>query len=224
MSATLGMGPASRRRVARKVQPAVPAHPDKLPTDAASAAAPKSPPPTIGFGCPQLSSWPHHIIVEIPEGRGGEILVSEDFGISGHTADAPDLVERCLLPRPRWNAMAEAAKADMNARLRDKGLATSRWQPGKNRVERVLGAELLCLAWAVQAADEAHVPAVVAAWVGLKPPERLFLAGRVLASPSDMARRGLALLLSASPTDADAAASRSPSPRSAPLPLFDLAD
>lgn len=188
--------------------------------DTAKRAAKKA--SVVGFGCPAMD-WPHHIRVVIPAGRNDDIRLVEDFGILGHSAGRPDELERCLIARPRWNAMAEAAKQDLNARLREKGLPTGRWQSGDNKVERILGTELLTLAWAVAAADEGDVAAVIATWVSLQSAERLWLAGRVLANPNDRVRRGLALLMSAGPT-----AAAEPSPKSGPaqkgtggLPLFE---
>ncbi len=175
---------------------------------------------TVGFGCPPLSAWPHHVVVSIPSGRGGDIHLLEDFGIL-EDAERGLATERCSIPRARWNQMAEASKAELNTRLREKGLATSRWQPGDNRVERVLGTELMTLAWAVVSADEASVPAVVTTWLSLTSSERLWLAGRVLMAPSDGVRRGLALMLSAQPAETPTKAL--PSSRgTGGLPLFDL--
>ncbi|MGD0106058.1 MAG: DUF3780 domain-containing protein [Rhodopila sp.] len=176
---------------------------------------------TVGFGCPPLSDWPHHFVVDIPAGRGGDIRITENHGILGHALNA-ESVERCVLSRERWNALAAPAKAELNARLRDKGLPTGRWQPGANLIERILGTEVLILAWAVTAADEADVAAVVAAWVALQPMERLWLAGRVLANPSaDRVRRGIALMLSAGPAKVDPEDKAGPTAKSVDaLPLF----
>jgi len=168
---------------------------------------------TEGFGCPPLSAWPPHLRVEIPEGRGGDIALLEDPGLAGE-GEAGHAAERCALPRARWNAMADAAKAELNARLREKGLPPSRWRPGANVVERVLGAELLALAWAVAAADEELIPAVVARWARLEPAQRLFLSALVRASGgADMARRGLAMLLSAPLPDGPPPGPRTPPAR-----------
>lgn len=177
----------------------------------------------VGFGCPAVD-WPHHIQVVIPAGRNEDVRVIEDFGILGHSVGRTEEMERCVIPRHRWNAMADVAKQELNARLRDKALPTGRWQSGANKVERILGTEVLTLAWAVTAADEGDVPAVVATWVSLQSSERLWLAGRVLANPIERVRRGLALLLSGGPL-----AMREPSPRIAStmqrgmtgLPLFE---
>ena len=183
--------------------------------------------PTTGFGCPPLSDWPHHIVVSIPPGRGGDVLISENHGILGH-ADGSEEVERCVVPRERWSAMANAAKAELNLRLREKELPTGRWQPGDNRVDRILGTELLTLAWAIVAADEQDVPAVVSAWVALQPSERLWLAGRVLASPASRnVRRGVAFLLSGGPAETAPRSTRRAAGNTGTkgiggLPLFDL--
>lgn len=184
---------------------------------------------TIGFGCPPLSTWPHHVVVSIPTGRGGDIRVHENHGLLGHADQAED-VERCVVPRARWNQMSGAAKAELNARLREKKLPTGRWEPGDNRVDRILGTELMTLAWAVTAADDVDVPAVVASWVSLQPSERLWLAGRVLANPAAAhVRRGIALLLASGPVAAEPTGTRtakSSVPQTAKasdtLPLFDL--
>lgn len=184
-----------RKRVSR-----APGEPSVVDSRKAVEAAKKSArsASVTGFGCPAID-WPHHIRVIIPTDRHGDIRLVEDFGILGHSAGRTDEIERCVISRPRWNAMAEVAKQELNARLREKELPTSRWQSGDNKVERILGTELLTLAWAVAAADEADVAAVVASWVSLQSSERLWLAGRVLVNPQERVRRGLALLLSAGP-------------------------
>ena len=58
--------------------------------------------PLTGFGCPPLSDWPHHIKVSIPSGRGGRRhCFGRDHGILGD-AHGPEEVERCVVPRGRW--------------------------------------------------------------------------------------------------------------------------
>lgn len=177
----------------------------------------------VGFGCPALD-WPHHLRVVIPATRGEDVILIEDFGILGHAAGRPDELERCVLPRARWNLIAEAAKREFNERLKSLGLPASRWQSGDNKVERMLGQELLALAWPVQAGDEADLPAILASWQALRPEERWWLAGRVTANPTPRVARGLAMLLSSGPAQADASL-RKPGATargSARLPLFDL--
>ncbi len=172
-------------------------------------------PATTGFGCP-AEMFVHHVLVTIPESRTDEVLFEEDWGVA--QAGGPDRLARCALPRPRWNAIAAVAKQALNDRLKEQDLPASRWITGGNRVERLLGKEVICLAWAVEAADEEDVGAVAAAWAALRPEERWWLFGRVASTAGSAAdaaakpRRGLALLLSAGPDRRPAAAPRAPRP------------
>jgi len=158
----------------------------------------------------------HHVLVTIPEGRAGEVLFEEDWGVA--QAGGPDRMVRCALPRPRWNAIANVAKQALNERLKEQNLPTARWLTGENRVERLLGKEVVALAWAAEAADEEDLDAVVAAWVALRPEERWWLFGRVASAAGTAAdvaakpRRGLALLLSSGPDRRPAPAPRAPRP------------
>ena len=129
---------------------------------------------TIGFGCPDTTD-PHHFVVEIPAGRSGLVVISEHYGIKTGINNLPEVAERCELPRGAWNAIAEDVKRDFNERLRTKSLEPSRWQVGANRVERLLGRELLVLAWAVEKADPSLFAIAVRNWTGLRPEERWWL-------------------------------------------------
>ena len=176
---------------------------------------PLKPASTTGFGCP-AEMFVHHVLVTIPESRIGELLLEEDWGVA--QAGGPDRLARCVLPRARWNAIANVAKQAMNDRLKEQELPASRWMTGENRVERLLGKEVVVLAWAVEAAEEEDVDAVAAAWAALRPEERWWLFGRVASSAGGAAdamakpRRGLALLLSSGPDRRPAAAPRAPRP------------
>ncbi|WP_149536630.1 DUF3780 domain-containing protein [Siccirubricoccus phaeus] len=177
-----------------------------------------------GFGCPVLD-WPHHLKVLVPTGRTGEVTFVEDFGIVGHAAGRPDELERCRMSRAHWGTIAEPVKREFNERLRALDLPPGRWQAGENRVERMLGLELLALAWPVSAGDEADIPAILASWQALRPEERWWLAGRVAANPTPRVARGLAMLLSGGPAETGAGP-RGPAPKhresATSLPLFEL--
>lgn len=181
----------------------------------ARKSRPERPGSTIGFGCP-ARMFVHHVLVSIPETRTAEVTLEEDWGVAqlGH----PDRLMRCVLPRVRWNAIATAARQTLNDRLKEQELPSSRWTTGENKVERLLGKEIVVLAWAVEAAEDEDIAAVTAAWVALRPEERWWLFGRVArtagaaADASAKPRRGLALLLSAGPDRTPAAAPRAPRP------------
>ena len=129
---------------------------------------------TIGFGCPNATD-PHHFVVDIPAGRGGFVSISEHYGIKAGINGLPEVAERCLLPRPIWSLIAEDVKREFNERLRSKKMTTSRWLIGVNKVERLLGKELLVLAWAVERTNAENVPNAVRNWIGLRSEERWWL-------------------------------------------------
>lgn len=131
------------------------------------------PPRTVGFGVPD-SIDPHHFVVRIPTGNAGDIEIIEKFGVNSQSDDVDELL-RCRLPRPAWTGIREEAKRILNERLREKKLKPSRWMPGENKVERLLGRELCLLAWAVEAAQPAQYDAACVSWAALKPEERWWL-------------------------------------------------
>jgi hypothetical protein len=103
------------------------------------------------------------------------VVIAEAYGIKAGLNGLPEVAERCYLPRATWSMISEEVKRDFNERLRSKKLATSRWTTGMNKIERLLGKELLVLAWAVEAADPDTVPNAIRNWIGLRPEERWWL-------------------------------------------------
>jgi hypothetical protein len=122
-------------------------------------------------------------MVTLPAGKEDQVLLSEHF----HYDDADARRElnlalgkeddklRCVLPLPKWEAIAEAVKSEFNERLKSLGLPAGRWAKRQTPVSRLLGKELLLLAWAIEDADPALVPIAIANWRGLAPEERWWL-------------------------------------------------
>ena len=131
-------------------------------------------PKTNGFGVPD-SIDPHFFCVRIPPGRNDAVEIIENYGIDGGINGRPELVLRCRLTRPTWSVIADELKREFNERLKAHKLTTSRWSVGDNAVERLLGKELLVLAWAVESAEADTIPNAVRNWIGLKPEERWWL-------------------------------------------------
>jgi hypothetical protein len=129
---------------------------------------------TVGFGCP-IGVDPHHFIVDLPAGKTLPVLIAEVYGIKAGLNGLPEVADRCLLPRAIWSLISEEVKRDFNERLRSRKLAVSRWTTGVNKIERLLGKELLVLAWAVEGANQDTVPNAIRNWVGLRPEERWWL-------------------------------------------------
>jgi hypothetical protein len=129
---------------------------------------------TTGFGCPETTD-PHRFEVDIPAGRTGVVSITEHYGIKAGINGLPEVAERCHLPRVIWSLIAEDLKRDFNERLRAKKLAASRWTVGVNKLERLLGKELLVLAWGVENAAPETIPNAIRNWIGLRPEERWWL-------------------------------------------------
>jgi hypothetical protein len=129
---------------------------------------------TVGFGCP-VGVDPHHFVVDLPVGRTAQVVIAEAYGIKASLNGLPEVAERCYLERSKWTMISEEVKREFNERLRSKKMATSRWTTGLNKVERLLGKELLVLAWAVESANPETVPNAIRNWIGLRPEERWWL-------------------------------------------------
>lgn len=187
--------------------------------------------PTVGFGCPNGID-PHHYTVAIPAGRTGDVVITERFGLSGGHNGLPDAIERCRLPRAAWTGIAEQAKRVLNERLKEAKISTSRWMPGENKVERLLGRELCLLAWATERADPDLIPNAIRNWLGLRPEERWWLfamAASATGSAEDADigwRKAIRIALTENPTSEEMIEVRAARPKPPPdrpaLPLFDI--
>lgn len=135
-----------------------------------------------GFGF-QAARSQHHFMVTLPTGKEDNVLLSEHY----HFDDAQARRElhfelgkeddklRCVLARSKWDAIAEAMKSEFNERLKSLGISTGRWNKHQTPVSRILGKELVLLAWAIEDADPALIPVAIANWRGLSPEERWWL-------------------------------------------------
>jgi hypothetical protein len=133
---------------------------------------------SFGFDPEQASAY---FLVNIPAGATMQVEISE------HLSWDPDKIEvhlnserndgqvRCRLAREKWNEIAEVMRAEFNARLRKMGDRPGKWKAGYNPVSRLLGKELVVLAWAIEDACPALIPVAVANWQGLSPEERWWL-------------------------------------------------
>ena len=134
-----------------------------------------------GFGfVPEAAT--HHFRVHVPATAGRDVAISEHFTFTtenakdtGSLSDAHDGQLKIMLSRSKWNAMAEEVRAELNRRLKTAGLKPSKWKTGVNYVSRLLGKELMLLAWAIEDADPATIPTAIRNWLGLQPEERWWL-------------------------------------------------
>lgn len=124
----------------------------------------------------------HHFLVNISKSNKESVEISEhltwdDLRGSGNVSlgNEDDGQIRVILPRPKWDAIADEVRVEFNKRLKKQGRRAGSWREGKNVVRRELGKELVLLAWAIEDADPGLVPTAVANWMGLVPEERWWM-------------------------------------------------
>jgi hypothetical protein len=136
----------------------------------------------LGFGFVPAESQ-NHALVSIPASRTDSVVISEHLtwdpaAEARKITLAPgeeDSKVKVILPRMKWDKIADFVEAEFNDRLRRQNLRSGKWKPGAVPVARLLGKELILLAWAIEDADPALIPAALNNWQGLLPEERWWL-------------------------------------------------
>jgi len=140
-----------------------------------------------GFGFVPTESE-HHFLVTIAASKKSDVLISEHFTWDdsdvrrelSFALGQEDNKMRVILPRQKWEAIADPVKAEFNQRLRQMGLKSGQWavkagKGGQTPISRLFGKELVLLAWAIEEADPALIPIALKNWLGLAPEERWWL-------------------------------------------------
>ena len=139
-------------------------------------------PKWIGFGFAPAESE-HHFLVTLPTAPSESVYISEhvhwdnsdmrrELSFALGTEDA---AIRVILPRPKWEAIADAVRVEFNRRLKAQKLKTGKWKRGQTPVSRLFGKELVLLAWAIEDAAPELIPVAIQNWLGLAPEERWWL-------------------------------------------------
>lgn len=128
----------------------------------------------IGFGAP-AEFGAHVFKVDIPPGRSGNVVLSEEFGLKAGLDGTPDRIVRAILKRPLWTPLADIARRDFNARLRAFKAPAGIWKPHENLLDRMLGKELAVLMWASESATSDQLETITKKWSALRPEERWWL-------------------------------------------------
>lgn len=139
--------------------------------------------PYYGFGFVPSEEEHHFLVTKPPKRKDDLVYLSEHVVWEGEDAEPnlhfgageQDSKMRVVLPRPKWDAIADPAKAEFNRRLRNQNRPTGRWKAGQTPVSRLFGKELVLLAWAIEDADPGRIPTGVRNWRGLAPEERWWL-------------------------------------------------
>ncbi|MFZ0254878.1 MAG: DUF3780 domain-containing protein [Gammaproteobacteria bacterium] len=139
---------------------------------------------TIDFGAPKAFGS-HVFRVEIRALRTASVAIVEDYGYRREAPGIPSEVQRVVLRRPVWYAIADIARREFNDRLKAAKVLTGRWHTGTNLVDRLLGKELCVLAWAAETANSAQLPIICSKWEALRPEERELVELPVFAGMKD---------------------------------------
>lgn len=131
-----------------------------------------------GFGFdPEQSRY--HFAVTVPRSKRDVVTVVERFtwNAAGREAgqDVRSPALKVSLDHGRWESIADAVRVEFNRRLRNAGMHTASWKVGENLLAPYFGKELTLLAWAIESADAAIIPNMIANWLGLEPEERWWL-------------------------------------------------
>lgn len=186
---------------------------------------------TEGFGFAPAESE-HHFLVTIASNKKNDVSISEHFTWDDSEArrelsfalGQEDNKMRALLPRQKWEAIADHVKAEFNQRLRHMGQKSGQWKTGQTPVSRLFGKELVLLAWAIEDVDPALIPVAIKNWLGLAPEERWWLftmtnaaTGHAIAGRSKGWRKAVRYALTENPVS-------DYQPESIDLPLFRLGE
>jgi hypothetical protein len=130
-----------------------------------------------GFGFnPEVTEI--HFLVEIPPGENGKITIYERFRWNEGTKQLINPQKdktKIILSRHKWNRIAGTLQREFNNRLSKEGISRGKWNAVQVPVEKLLGKELLLLAWAIEDADPTLIPVAIRNWLGLSPEERWWL-------------------------------------------------
>ncbi|MGB1123299.1 MAG: DUF3780 domain-containing protein [Flavobacteriales bacterium] len=119
----------------------------------------------------QKANVDHVLMLEVTD-----YVEDRDFSSIAYTLTAVNSPLRCQLTPSKWNLVEKDVKAEFNRRLRDQGIKSATFRKGGfTHLHRLLGKELLVLAWAIEDADPGVIPQAVQNWVGLRPEERWWL-------------------------------------------------
>jgi hypothetical protein len=135
---------------------------------------------TDGFGVPSDEDGinVHCFKVLLPLEKNGIVKIEEFFGYERAQGENPNLekIDRIIFSKNLWDKISKTLKENFTPRLKEKGMGTSRWFTGENKVDRILGKEMCVLAWAIEKANsELEIEKIKEKWIKLTPEERWWL-------------------------------------------------
>lgn len=132
---------------------------------------------SIGFGfIPEESQF--HFLVEIPrEGKNNTVRVFErpQWLDGEQEVDYRHDTIKVALSLDKWHRIKDTIRNEFKPRLKAKKYSQGKWMVGKIPVHRLLGKELVLLAWVVADCDPTVIDTALKNWLGLRPEERWWL-------------------------------------------------
>lgn len=129
----------------------------------------------------QKAGMDHVLLLEVTD-----YIQDRDFSTVSYVLTAVNSPLRCQLKPKQWQMIEKDVKAEFNRRLRDQNIKSGTFRKGGfTHLHRLLGKELLVLAWAIEDADPGVVPRAIQNWLGLRPEERWWLYTMTRAATGD---------------------------------------
>ena len=131
---------------------------------------------SLGFGF--VPAETHiHFLVDIPRGENAKVSIYERSKWDDGTQriDPRFDVVKVQLSKQKWEQIQPVLAKEFNDRLRVKKFTLGKWAATKTPVHRLLGKEMMILAWAVADCDPSVIGTALKNWVGLRPEERWWL-------------------------------------------------
>ncbi len=137
---------------------------------------------SAGFGFDSNESQ-HYFLVLIPKSQKNKVRIYERFEWQEDTHNETEIPEidarfdrlKVEMPVIKWKLIQDALQKEFNQRLKKLGYKVHKFKQGSNIVQRLLGKEMVLLAWAVEDSDPQVIPDAIKNWLGLKPEERWWL-------------------------------------------------
>ena len=132
--------------------------------------------PFANFGF-KKDAMQHHFQVFIPKSKEGLVIITEHFEnpayLLSYNEDPPE--QKVVLKRWQWDKVAESLRYEFNLKLKQQKEKSCSWKYGLNQIPRLLGKELVLLAWAIEDADSLSIDRAINNWLGFSPEERWWL-------------------------------------------------
>ena len=131
---------------------------------------------SIGFGfMPEESQL--HFLVEIPRGKDKDIRVFErtKWNEGDQAINYQFDILKVLISPQKWDKIKETLSKEFNPRLKVKKYKAGKWVMGKIPIHRLLGKELVLIAWVIADCDPSNIDTALKNWLGLRPEERWWL-------------------------------------------------